>query len=182
MVERLTTSIVLYGEIGSLNSNKWLYFYNYVLNFIKSINLSSNYMAVSSESIKSSKISPIRRGEKNLLSAIENKEEISSLSIYSLPDNFETAAYDYNAYICRTNRLKYSHIIITLPIEIYIYKLTIKIELNKETRIFSELEPINNPNHSSQFYFDRAAQRMVRCLVKESTVFPEKMTFESPGV
>ncbi|MCG3089821.1 hypothetical protein [Sporosarcina cyprini] len=119
MVERLTTSIVLYGEIDSSNSDKWLYFYNYVLNFIKSINLSPNYMAVSNESIKSSKISPIKRVEKNLLSAIENKEEISSLSIYSLPDKFETAAFDYNAYICRTNRLKYSHIIITLPIEIY---------------------------------------------------------------
>lgn len=54
-----------------------------------------------------------------------------------------------------------------------------KIELNKETRIFSELEPINNPNHSNQFYFDRAAQRMARCLVKEGGLFPEKMTFES---
>ncbi|WP_322925070.1 hypothetical protein [Paenibacillus campi] len=54
-----------------------------------------------------------------------------------------------------------------------------KIELNKEARTFSELEPINNPNHSNQFYFDRAAQRMARCLLKEEGVFPEKMTFES---
>lgn len=54
-----------------------------------------------------------------------------------------------------------------------------KIQLNKETRMFAELEPINNPNHSNQFYFDRAAQRMARCLVKEGGVFPEKLTFES---
>ncbi|WP_078552271.1 hypothetical protein [Bacillus alkalicellulosilyticus] len=54
-----------------------------------------------------------------------------------------------------------------------------KIELNKVTRMFSELEPINNPNHSNRFYFDRAAQRLARCLVKESGVFPEIITFES---
>ncbi|AIQ46212.1 MULTISPECIES: hypothetical protein [unclassified Paenibacillus] len=54
-----------------------------------------------------------------------------------------------------------------------------KIQLNKETRMFAELEPINNQNHSNQFYFDRAAQRMARCLVKEGGVFPEKLTFES---
>lgn len=54
-----------------------------------------------------------------------------------------------------------------------------KIQLNKETRMFAELEPINNQNHSNQFYFDRAAQRMARCLVKEGVLFPEKLTFES---
>lgn len=119
MIERLTTSIVLYGKINSLDSNKWLEFYNYVSHFIKSINLAANYMAVSSESVKSSKISSIKRVEKNLFKAIDNKEEISSLSLYSLPDDFQTAAFDYNAYISRTNRLKYSHIIVTFPIKIY---------------------------------------------------------------
>lgn len=54
-----------------------------------------------------------------------------------------------------------------------------RIQLNKDSRMFSELEPITNPNHSNQFYFDRAAQRMARCLIKENAVFPEKMTFES---
>ncbi|NMO95005.1 hypothetical protein HII30_04275 [Paenibacillus lemnae] len=49
----------------------------------------------------------------------------------------------------------------------------------EETRMFSELEPINSPNHSNQFYFDRAAQRMAKYLVKEGGVFPNKMTFES---
>lgn len=54
-----------------------------------------------------------------------------------------------------------------------------KIQLDKEKRMFSEIEPIDNPSHSSKFYFDRAAQRMARCLIKENGVFPEKMTFES---
>ncbi|MRX72871.1 hypothetical protein GJU40_12045 [Bacillus lacus] len=54
-----------------------------------------------------------------------------------------------------------------------------KIELNKETKMFSEIEPIVDENHSNNFYFDRAAQRMARCLIREGGIFPEKMTFDS---
>lgn len=54
------------------------------------------------------------------------------------------------------------------------------IELNKVTDIFSELEPVPNAARpSSKFYFDRAAQRIVRCLIEEGGVFPDKLTFAS---
>ncbi|MFJ3388369.1 hypothetical protein [Lysinibacillus sp. NPDC086135] len=52
-----------------------------------------------------------------------------------------------------------------------------KIELNKFTRKFSELEVI--PDFASKFYFDRAAQRLTVCLVKEGGVFPDRTAFES---
>lgn len=54
-----------------------------------------------------------------------------------------------------------------------------KIELNKLTRKFSELEGISDENFPSKFYFDRAAQRLAVCLVKEGGVFPERTAFES---
>ncbi|MMZ47643.1 hypothetical protein D1872_92930 [compost metagenome] len=54
-----------------------------------------------------------------------------------------------------------------------------KIQLNKDTKLFSEIEPLPDSNHSNKFYFDRAAQRMARCFVKEGGIFPDKMTFES---
>ncbi|OMF51011.1 hypothetical protein [Paenibacillus peoriae] len=54
-----------------------------------------------------------------------------------------------------------------------------KIQLNKETKLFSEIEPLPDPSHSNKFYFDRAAQRMARCFVKEGGIFPKKLTFES---
>ncbi|AMQ07063.1 hypothetical protein MKY15_22640 [Sporosarcina sp. FSL K6-1540] len=119
MEERLTTSIVLYGEIDSFDSEKWLDFYKYVINFINSLNFEPNYMAVSGVSIKSSKITSLKRIERKFCESVEKGEEISSVSIYSLPEDYEIAAFDYNVYICRTNRLKYSHIIITLPNEIF---------------------------------------------------------------
>ncbi|KKZ93457.1 hypothetical protein [Bacillus wiedmannii] len=54
-----------------------------------------------------------------------------------------------------------------------------KIELNKLTRKVSELEAIPDQNIPSKFYFDRAAQRLAVCLIREGGVFPEKTAFES---
>lgn len=54
-----------------------------------------------------------------------------------------------------------------------------KIELNKKTRKFSELETLPDPPIPAKFYFDRAAQRLVVCLVKEGGKFPDRTAFES---
>ncbi|MGM0713815.1 hypothetical protein [Brevibacillus parabrevis] len=54
-----------------------------------------------------------------------------------------------------------------------------KIELNKITGKFSELEGIPDPRIPSKFYFDRAAQRLAVCLVREGGIFPERTAFES---
>ncbi|MDQ0719224.1 hypothetical protein QF049_000485 [Paenibacillus sp. W4I10] len=53
-----------------------------------------------------------------------------------------------------------------------------KIELKKKETI-QEVEPVVNPNNESKFYFDRAAQRLARCLYREKGPFPDKTTFES---
>ncbi|WP_027624763.1 hypothetical protein [Clostridium lundense] len=58
-------------------------------------------------------------------------------------------------------------------------KMMGKIELNKKTRMFNELESVQNSVQSPQFYFDRAAQRLARCFIKEGGKFPDKTTFES---
>lgn len=58
-------------------------------------------------------------------------------------------------------------------------KIMGKIKLNKITRKLSELESLLDQNIPSKFYFDRAAQRLAVCLVREEGVFPEKAAFES---
>lgn len=58
-------------------------------------------------------------------------------------------------------------------------KIMGKIKLNKSTRQFSELEGFPDENIPFKFYFDRAAQRLVVCLVREGGVFPERTAFES---
>lgn len=49
-----------------------------------------------------------------------------------------------------------------------------KIELNKITKKFTELESLPDPNIPNKFYFDRAAQRLVVCLVREGGQIPGK--------
>lgn len=54
-----------------------------------------------------------------------------------------------------------------------------RIKLNKKSNMFFELEPVPDSNQSQKFYFDRAAQRLARCVVKEGGIFPDKAAFES---
>ncbi len=54
-----------------------------------------------------------------------------------------------------------------------------KISLNKVTRKFSEVESLPDRTIPNDFYYDRAAQRLVVCLVREGGVFPERTAFES---
>ena len=52
-----------------------------------------------------------------------------------------------------------------------------KIELNKFTTKFSELEVILVNNFPYNFYWDRTAQRLAVCLVKEGGLFPDRTPF-----
>lgn len=54
-----------------------------------------------------------------------------------------------------------------------------KIELNKKKETIQEVELVVNANHESKFYFDRAAQRLARCLYSEDGQYPDRTTFES---
>lgn len=58
-------------------------------------------------------------------------------------------------------------------------KIMGKISLNKITGKFSELESFQDESIPTDFYYDRAAQRLGVCLVREGGVFPDKTTFES---
>lgn len=53
-----------------------------------------------------------------------------------------------------------------------------KIEPNKLTGEFSELEAISDSDIPTTFYFDRAAQRLAY-LMREGGIFPERTAFES---
>ncbi|MEW4284566.1 hypothetical protein [Priestia koreensis] len=54
-----------------------------------------------------------------------------------------------------------------------------KIQLNKVSKKFSELEPIAHPNIPAKFYYDRASRRLAVCLLREGRNFPERTAFES---
>jgi len=52
-----------------------------------------------------------------------------------------------------------------------------KIQFDKHRNVFTELEPVPDPEMTSKFYFDRAAQKITKCVIKG--IFLDRMTFES---
>jgi hypothetical protein len=113
MEERLTTSIVLYGNFDASNSLSWRDFYNYTTGLIESLKLNPNYLGLTGQSFKTGKVSLLSKTHKKLFKALEDREELVSMAIYSLPEDFKTAAFDYNVYICRTKQSKHPHLIAT---------------------------------------------------------------------
>ena len=119
MQERLTTSIVLYGDFDSSNSLLWRDFYNYTTGLLESLNVRPNYLGLTGQSFKTGKVSLLNKTHKKLFKALENGEDIVSMAIYSLPEDFKTAAFDYNVYVCRTKQSKHPHLIATFSDDLF---------------------------------------------------------------
>ena len=58
-------------------------------------------------------------------------------------------------------------------------EVTGKIEYNKKSNKFVELESIKQENISNEFFFKRAAQKLAVIIVKEKGVFPERTSIEA---
>lgn len=118
MKNKLKTSIVLYGTITAREKELWEW-YEYTLKLNEEFGFLSTHLGIIGESYKSGKLSTITRTEKRLRNSLENGEEIESLSIYSLPQEFTQAAFDFNTEICMNLREDNPFVIITVPSEIF---------------------------------------------------------------
>lgn len=121
-MSEMTTSIVLYGEIDELDTDKWIDFYKLSKNLSKNLSLESNYIGLDGTEFKSGKVLTIKRTEKRLLKSLIEGKGLISMALYSLPEGFTQAAFDYNFYLGRDkNEEKHnqSKIILTIPTEEY---------------------------------------------------------------
>ncbi|NLP45410.1 hypothetical protein [Acetivibrio saccincola] len=96
----IKTSIVLYGEIKN-DSVIWKKWYEYAKSFIEKVGYCPNYVGISGQSFKSKHILSISRIEKKFIKTVENGETFDSLEVYSLPPNFNQAAFDYEIHMAR---------------------------------------------------------------------------------
>ncbi|MCM3133743.1 hypothetical protein M3629_13180 [Paenibacillus polysaccharolyticus] len=119
MDSRLTTSIVLYGKIESDDMSQWQAFYHLSKQIINSLNLEPNYIGISGDLFSGKKIKTLARMEKKLLKSFENSEDIESLEIYALPENFTVAAFDYDVYISRSKEVVFDYILATFTSEAF---------------------------------------------------------------
>jgi hypothetical protein len=119
VTERLTTSITLYGEFDTRDSKMWLDYYFYCKDLIQSINFKPTHLGITGQSFKSGKIMNLDSSEKKLFKSLEKGEELVSLAVYSLPEDYSIAAFDYDIYMCRTKQLGDPYIIMTFRNDIF---------------------------------------------------------------
>lgn len=160
---RLMTSIVLYGSIEAQELELWE-LYKYFLKLNEELGYPSTHIGIIGDSFKSGKLTTIKRTEAKLKKACENGENIETISIYALPQEFTQAAFDFNTLICINKSLNNQFIIVTVPSEGFnkVHKIGIIKDLEKyitcrESEVF-ELSVFESPliyaskvNQSSDF-------------------------------
>ena len=109
----IRTSITLYGEIES-NPVKWLEWFTYAKTLTEEIGYNPNYVGISGTSFKSGNILTLAKTEKRFKKAVEAGEAFDSLDVYSLPDEFKQAVFDYKTYMVRYCSYEPHHITIIL--------------------------------------------------------------------
>lgn len=98
MSEDILKSITLYGANNNL---KWEEWFNLAISIIEKVGLSPTHISLESTNYKSGRVIKFKTGEKKVFDALENKENIEWLSIYSLPSNYKSATFDYEVLIIR---------------------------------------------------------------------------------
>lgn len=98
----IITSILLKGDIDPRNSADWKAFYLSAKTIMETINAPPNYVGVTGTSFKSGKVLAMKSVEKRLLTSFEKGEEFRTISLFSLPSDFEYATFDYEVYLGRT--------------------------------------------------------------------------------
>lgn len=107
------TSIVLYGSIEAREKDIWDW-YQYSLRLNEELGYASTHLGIIGDSFKSGKLTTMKRTEAKLKKALENRERIETVSIYSLPDGFTQAAFEFNTFISMNRRLN-QFIIVSVP-------------------------------------------------------------------
>lgn len=92
-------SITLWGNY--YQKEKWIEWYEDMKNISSKLHYSFSHISIQSPSFSDKKILTIARKEKAILSNLKKGEEPSSMSLYSLPKNFEIAMFDYDLLCAR---------------------------------------------------------------------------------
>lgn len=102
-MEKETISITAYGQ-NIDNDFKWAEWYEDAKKIIKSLGYEYNYVGIRTRKLNSGKVMKLDRNEKKVLNEIQSGEEINHISLFSLPQDFKSASFDYDVMIVRNFR------------------------------------------------------------------------------
>lgn len=99
-MEKETISITLNGVVFDDN-NKWLEWYNESKMLIKSLGYEPTHVGIASSTLNTGKVMNLKRYEKEIFNSIQSGDKIEYISVYSLPNKYDSASFDYNVFLAR---------------------------------------------------------------------------------
>ena len=114
MSEDLKTSIVLYGSMNQEEMDLWSWV-QYVNDFSEALGFPPTHLEVDGDSYKTSNIISLKRTLKKLKTVIEKKEKIDFITLYSLPEEFTQAVFDFDTFLCIDLSPENPFILISIP-------------------------------------------------------------------
>ena len=102
-MEKETISITIYGQ-NIENDFKWEDWYVDAKKIIESLGYDYNYVGIRTQKLNSGKVMKLSRNEKKVLNEIQSGQEIKYISMFSLPQDFQSASFDYDVMIVRNSQ------------------------------------------------------------------------------
>lgn len=99
-MDKNTISITLRGD--ALKKGKWIEWYDYISLTILKLGYEKTHIAMESDAYATRKIVTVSRKEKQILQMINEGVQPTCFSIYSLPEDYKIATFDYNILAVRT--------------------------------------------------------------------------------
>jgi hypothetical protein len=146
-MSKLMTSIVVYGEIDD-TSEIWQKWVNFCTELAQKTTNNIEYVGVKGDGFNNSDVVRYDNIKQKLSHAITNQKSFESISMYSLPENFRQAAFDYDIYISRVRGKRASYVLTTISNEIILKEKVNLVDLkehiskfvNKEKGIIFEMD------------------------------------------
>lgn len=102
-MEKETISITVYGQ-NIDNDFKWEDWYKDAKKIIESLGYDYNYVGIRTQKLNSGKVMKLSSNEKKVLNEIQRGQEVKHISMFSLPQDFTSASFDYDVMIVRNSQ------------------------------------------------------------------------------
>ena len=101
-IEEQTVSVTIWGD--GLVKKRWSDWYLDMSNIFHQLGYARTHIGIVSENYKKTKLLTVMRKEKEVLNQLNDGVEPTSLSLYSLPNQYKTATFDYNILVVRQDK------------------------------------------------------------------------------